>query len=87
MRYTLCRPPVIRCSISVLPCHLAETASVFCEMLLTDRLLQQEQDPAVRRDLLIGAIDNAYATVLRQAYFTLFEIDAHRMIVEGLHGG
>ncbi len=65
------------------PLPLAETASVFCEMLLTDRLLQQETDPAVRRDLLIGAIDNAYATVLRQAYFTLFEIDAHRMIVEG----
>jgi oligoendopeptidase F len=62
---------------------LAETASVFAEMQLTQRLLKQEQDPAVRRDLLAHAIDDAYVTVLRQAYFSLFERDAHRMIVEG----
>ena len=62
---------------------LAETASVFAEMQLTQRLLKQEQDPAVRRDLLAHAIDDAYVTVLRQAYFTLFEQEAHRMIVEG----
>jgi oligoendopeptidase F len=59
---------------------LAETASVFGEMLLTDRLLREEQDGAVRRDLLARALDDAYATVLRQAYFALFERDAHRMI-------
>ncbi len=72
---------------SVLTYHpstpLAETASVFSEMLLTDCLLQAERDPAVRRDLLARALDDAYATVLRQAYFTLFERDAHRMIAEG----
>jgi oligoendopeptidase F len=62
---------------------LAETASVFAEMQLTERLLRQEQDPAIRRDLLAHAIDDAYVTVLRQGYFTLFERDAHRMIVEG----
>jgi oligoendopeptidase F len=62
---------------------LAETASVFAEMQLTQKLLKQEQDPAVRRDLLAHAIDDAYVTVLRQAYFTLFEQEAHRMIVEG----
>jgi oligoendopeptidase F len=62
---------------------LAETASVFAEMQLTQRLLRQEQDPAIRRDLLAHAIDDAYVTVLRQAYFTLFEREAHRMIVEG----
>lgn len=66
---------------SALP--LAETASVFGEMLLTDRLLKAETDPAVRRDLLANMIDDAYATVQRQAYFTLFERDAHRMVVEG----
>jgi oligoendopeptidase F len=66
---------------SALP--LAETASVFAEMQLTQRLLSQEQDPAVRRDLLAHAIDDAYVTVLRQAYFSLFEQEAHRMIVEG----
>jgi oligoendopeptidase F len=66
---------------SALP--LAETASVFSEMLLTDRLLAEEQEPALRRDLLADAIDDAYATVLRQAYFVLFERDAHRLITEG----
>jgi oligoendopeptidase F len=62
---------------------LAETASVFAEMLLTQRLLKQEQDPAVRRDLLAHAIDDAYVTVLRQSFFSLFEQEAHRLIVEG----
>lgn len=66
---------------SALP--LAETASVFSEMLLTDRLLAEERDPQVRRDLLADAVDDAYATVLRQAYFVLFERDAHRLIAEG----
>ena len=62
---------------------LAETASVFAEMQLTQRLLSQEQDPAIRRDLLAHAVDDAYVTVLRQSYFSLFEREAHRMIVEG----
>ncbi len=62
---------------------LAETASVFAEMLLTDRLLSAETDPAVRRELLAAKLDDVYATVVRQAYFTLFEVDAHRAILEG----
>jgi len=62
---------------------LAETASVFGEMLLTDKLLKREQDPSVRRELLSRALDDAYITVLRQAYFTTFEKDAHDMIVAG----
>lgn len=66
---------------SALP--LAETASVFSEMLLTDRLLAEEQDRQIRRDLLVDAIDDTYATVLRQAYFVLFEREAHRRIKEG----
>ena len=59
---------------------LAETASVFAEMQLTDQLLKQEKDPSVRRDLLANALDDAYITVMRQAYFTVFEKDAHDMI-------
>lgn len=62
---------------------LAETASVFAEMLLTERLLAEETDPAVRRDLLAYAIDDAYATIQRQAYFTLFEREAHKQIMAG----
>ena len=62
---------------------LAETASVFAEMQLTEQLLNQESDPTVRRDLLVNALDDAYITVMRQAYFTIFEKDAHAMIVNG----
>jgi oligoendopeptidase F len=65
----------------VLP--LAETASVFAEMLLTDRLLAEEQDPLVRRDLLASAVDDIYATVLRQAFFVRFEIAAHDAVRAG----
>ncbi len=62
---------------------LAETASVFAEILLTNRLLAEEQDPLARRELLAAALDDVYATVLRQAYFVLFERDAHRAVLEG----
>lgn len=65
------------------PLPLAETASVFAEMLLTDRLLAEETDPAVRRDLLAYALDDAYATVQRQSHFTLFELEAHQRILNG----
>lgn len=65
------------------PLPLAETASVFAEMLLTDRLLAEESDPAVRRDLLAYALDDAYATVQRQSHFTLFEREAHQRIMSG----
>ncbi len=62
---------------------LAETASVFAEMLLMERLLAVEQDPAVQRDILARFMDDAYATVQRQAYFVLFERTAHEMIEAG----
>ena len=65
----------------VLP--LAETASVFGEMLVTDRLLSRETDPLLRRELLVSAMDDVYATVIRQSYFVLFEIEAHRAILDG----
>lgn len=66
---------------SALP--LAETASVFSEMLLTEKLLAQESDPAVRRDILAGALDDAYATVGRQGYFALWEQEAHALVQQG----
>ena len=52
---------------------LAETASTFGEMMLVDKLLNEEQDESVRRDLLFRQVDDAYATILRQAYFAMFE--------------
>ena len=59
---------------------LAETASTFGEMMLTDKLLAEEQDESVRRDLLFKQVDDAYATILRQSYFAMFEKQAHAMI-------
>ena len=61
---------------------LAETASTFGEMMLTDRLLAAETDEDVRRDILFKQVDDAYATIMRQSYFALFEKQAHQMVVD-----
>ena len=72
---------------SVLTFHsslpLAETASVFSEMLLLERLLGEESDPVVHKEILARSVDDTYATVMRQAYFVLFEREAHDLIAEG----
>lgn len=62
---------------------LAETASTFGEMLVIDYLLERETDQTVRYDLLFRQVDNAYATIIRQAFFALFERQAHEMIKAG----
>ena len=62
---------------------LAETASTFGEMMLVDRLLEEEKDAGVRRDLLFRQVDDSYATIMRQAFFALFEKTAHKMTGEG----
>jgi oligoendopeptidase F len=62
---------------------LAENASTFGEMLLVDRLLSEELDEAVRRDLLFRDVDDSYATIMRQAFFALFERRAHEMVLNG----
>jgi len=59
---------------------LAETASTFGEMMLVDKLLEEETDENVRRDILFRQVDDAYATIGRQAFFALFEREAHEMI-------
>ena len=67
--------------VSHAPLPLAETASVFAEMLFNERLADT-MSPKERRLLLAEQIDDMYATIMRQAYFTLFEVDAHRAIGE-----
>jgi len=62
---------------------LAETASTFGEMLLVDRMLAEESNENVRRDIIFKQLDDAYATIMRQVFFALFEREAHEMI----HGG
>jgi oligoendopeptidase F len=66
---------------SALP--MAENASTFAEMLLVDRLLELEDDPAVRRDILFRQVDDAYATIMRQIFFAMFEVTSHDMVAEG----
>jgi oligoendopeptidase F len=72
---------------SVLSYHaaqpLAETASVFAEMLLSDQMLREESDPAVKRGLLMTILDDAYATVQRQAFISIFERAAYEQIASG----
>lgn len=69
---------------STLP--LAETASVFGERILSDTLISNERNKAVRQGLLVSQLDDIYATVLRQAYFIRFEQAAHHMVAEGATG-
>ena len=61
---------------------LAETASTFGEMMLIDRMLADEKDEAVRRDILFRELDDSYATIMRQAFFALFEKTAHDMVLK-----
>jgi oligoendopeptidase F len=67
--------------VSHAPLPLAETASVFAEMLLNEKLAEK-MSGSERRLLLAEQIDDMYATIMRQAYFTIFEVDAHRAIAE-----
>jgi oligoendopeptidase F len=75
------------CNHSIFTQHaclpLAETASTFGEMLLIDTLLEEEKDAGVRRDMLFKQVDDSYATIMRQAYFAIFEKNAHQMIAAG----
>jgi oligoendopeptidase F len=59
------------------PLTLAETASVFGEALTFERLMEREDDPRARLDLLVGRIDDAIATVFRQIALNRFEDAIH----------
>jgi len=64
------------------PLPLAETASTFSELLLYDNLSDRISDDE-KKAMLSGKIDDLYATILRQSFFTIFEVDAHKQIGEG----
>ncbi|MBI3316346.1 MAG: M3 family oligoendopeptidase [Candidatus Omnitrophica bacterium] len=59
------------------PLTMAETASVFGEMLIFDQLFDNEKDPGNRLALLCGKIDDNFSTVFRQVAMTDFELSAH----------
>ena len=66
------------------PLPLAETASVFAEILLTRHLLAVEPDPQLKIALLCSKIEEIIATTLRQNVLTRFELAAHQKRGEGL---
>ena len=59
------------------PLTTAETASVFGEMLVFDRLRSSLDDPKERLALLISKIDDTIATVFRQVSMNQFEDRIH----------
>ncbi len=65
------------------PLVLAETASVFGEMILFEKFMHEEKDAEVKRGVLLEKISSMYATIARQAYFVVFENQAHPAVNEG----
>lgn len=61
---------------------MAETASVFSEMLLAHNIMKSA-DKKLKIALLMSLLDNQYATIGRQAYFVIFEKIAHDLVAKG----
>ena len=68
------------------PTPLAETASTFSEMLLYDHL-SQEMSASEETAILASKLDDLYASIQRQAFFTLFEMEAHQKLASGATPG
>ncbi len=64
------------------PLPLAETASTFSELLLYDNISNEITDNE-KKIMLSEKIDDLYATIMRQSFFTIFEKDAHEQIGSG----
>jgi len=64
----------------VLP--LAETASVFGELLMTKKLLELEKEPEKRKHLIAERVEDIIATTFRQTMYTDFELEAHAKTAE-----
>ncbi|THD84556.1 M3 family oligoendopeptidase [Aliigemmobacter aestuarii] len=69
--------------LSSTPLTLAETASVFGEMLTFRRLLEGAKTPAERKTLLAGKVEDMINTVVRQIAFYDFECKLHAARAEG----
>ena len=62
---------------------VAETASVFSEMLVFDDLLSRLSDPRKRLALICGKLEDSFATVFRQTVLTRFEEGAYAARAKG----
>jgi len=65
------------------PLTLAETASVFGEMLTFRALLDKTAEPAARRAMLAAKVEDMINTVVRQIAFYTFEREVHTVRVQG----
>ncbi|MDO5641848.1 MAG: M3 family oligoendopeptidase [Paracoccus sp. (in: a-proteobacteria)] len=65
------------------PLTLAETASVFGEMLTFRKLLAETTDPAQKKALLAGKVEDMINTVIRQISFYDFELRLHAARAQG----
>ncbi len=69
--------------LSATPLTLAETASVFGEMLTFRKLLNEAKTPAEKKTLLAGKVEDMINTVVRQIAFYDFECKLHAARAEG----
>jgi oligoendopeptidase F len=69
--------------LSATPLTLAETASVFGEMLTFRKLLDGAATPAERKTLLAGKVEDMINTVVRQIAFYDFECKLHAARAKG----
>jgi oligoendopeptidase F len=69
--------------LSQTPLTLAETASVFGEMLTFKALLKETTDPKERKALIAGKVEDMINTVVRQIAFYKFERKVHLARREG----
>lgn len=69
--------------LSSTPLTLAETASVFGEMLTFRKLLDQAKTKAEKKTLLAGKVEDMINTVVRQIAFYDFECKLHAARAEG----
>lgn len=51
-------------------------------MMVMGKMLNEASDEE-RKGLIMMQMDSLYATIIRQAYFTIFEVEAHKKISKG----
>jgi oligoendopeptidase F len=65
------------------PLALCEVPSTFAELVVFDRMLERETDPATRSALVRGELESGFATVFRQTMMARYEQDAYGLRAQG----
>jgi oligoendopeptidase F len=63
---------------------LAETASTIAEVIVFERMLATVGSAREKRAMLLEKLVDSFSTIVRQAYFIKFELEAHRRMTEGV---